>query len=115
MAPEVQIERRMGDRKTSTAALYDIYEVTGKKEINPEGWNEVRIRLVDGEGTHWFNGHKVYSYKIGDDDWKERIANSKWRNKKGFAETAKGHIGLQDHGAKVSFRNIKIRVIESGK
>ena len=114
VAPEIQIERRMGDSKTSTAALYDIYPVTGKKVINPDGWNKVRIRMVDGEGTHWFNGQKVYSYKIGSDDWNERIANSKWKNKKGFGETAKGHIGLQDHGAKVSFRNIKIRFLESG-
>lgn len=113
VAPEVQIERTMGDSKTSTAALYDIYPVTGKKEINADGWNKVRIRLVNGEGTHWFNGHEVYSYKIGSDDWNQRIANSKWRNSKGFGLTAKGHIGLQDHGAQVWFRNIKIRPLQS--
>ncbi len=112
VAPEMQIERKMGDRKTSTAALYDLYAVEGKKVINPDGWNHVRIRMVDGEGTHWFNGHQVYSYKIGSDDWKTRIAKSKWRTSKGFGETTQGHIGLQDHGAKVSFRNIKIRVLD---
>lgn len=115
VAPEMQIERRMGDRKTSTAALYDIYAVEGRKVIDANGWNEVRIRLVNGEGTHWFNGHKVYSYKIGSEDWNRRIAQSKWRNTKGFAQTARGHIGLQDHGAGVAFRNLKIRVLPSGK
>ena len=113
VAPEMQVNRGMGKSKTSTAALYSIYAVEGEPEYRPEGWNEVRIRMVDGQGTHWFNGKQVYSYKIGSDDWKERIANSKWKNSKGFGETAKGHIGLQDHGAKVSFRNIKIRVVES--
>lgn len=113
VAPEVQIERSMGNSDTSTAALYDIYHVEGEKVIHPDSWNHVRIRMLNGEGTHWFNGHKTYSYKIGSDDWNKRIAGSKWRNSKGFAETAKGHIGLQDHGAKVSFRNLKIREIES--
>jgi hypothetical protein len=114
VAPEMQINRRMGDSDTSTAALYDIYPVEGEKVIHPDGWNKVRIRMVNGEGTHWFNGHEVYSYKIGSDDWNKRIANSKWKNKKGFGETTKGHIGLQDHGAQVSFRNMKIRVLDSG-
>jgi hypothetical protein len=109
VAPEMQIDRKLGKSKTSTAALYDIYAVEGEPKINPEGWNKVRIRLVNGEGTHWFNGQQVYTYKIGSADWQQRIAASKWKNSQGFAETAKGHIGLQDHGAEVSFRNIKIR------
>jgi cytochrome c553 len=113
VAPEMQVNRGMGNSKTSTAALYSIYAVEGEPVYHADGWNEVRIRMVNGEGTHWFNGQQVYSYKIGSDDWNERIANSKWKNKKGFGETAKGHIGLQDHGAKVSFRNIKIRILES--
>lgn len=112
VAPEMQIERAMGESKTSTAALYDIIPVQGEKKLNEDGWNHVRIRMVNGEGTHWFNGHKIYTYKIGSDDWNERIANSKWKNTKGFAETAKGHIGLQDHGATVSFRNLKVRVLD---
>ncbi|MFP6677740.1 MAG: DUF1080 domain-containing protein [Pirellulaceae bacterium] len=115
VAPEMQIDRTVGDKDTSTGALYDIYPVGGENVVHPDGWNSVRIRIVNGEGTHWSNGHKVYSYKIGSDDWNKRIANSKWRNKKGFAETVAGHIGLQDHGAKVSFRNMKIRVLESGE
>ena len=114
VAPEMQIERKMGKSNKSTAALYDIYPVEGKKVIHSDGWNKVRIRMVNGEGTHWFNGEKIYSYKIGSADWNKRIANSKWRNRKGFGLTAKGHIGLQDHGAAVSFRNIKIRVLPSG-
>lgn len=114
VAPEMQIERKMGDSDTSTGALYDIISVEGEKVIHEDGWNHVKIRMVNGEGTHWFNGHKIYSYKIGSDDWNERIAGSKWKNKKGFAETAKGHIGLQDHGAAVSFRNIKIRELPGG-
>lgn len=112
VAPEMQIERGMSGSKTAAAALYDIIPVQGEKLIHADGWNKVRIRMVNGEGTHWFNGHQVYSYKIGSDDWNSRIATSKWRKSKGFAETAKGHIGLQDHGAAVSFRNVKIRVLE---
>ena len=115
VAPEMQIERKLGKSDTSTAALYDIYPVQGTPTINTGGWNTVRIRMVNGEGTHWFNGEKVYTYKIGSDDWNKRIANSKWRKKQGFGLTAKGHIGLQDHGAKVAFRNIKIRKLHLTK
>ena len=40
------------------------------------------------------------------------MAASKFAKWKGFAETEKGHIGLQDHGAQVSFRNVKIKVVK---
>lgn len=114
VAPEMQIERDAGKRSTSAGGFYALYEVAveGKKKINPEGWNTVKIRLVNGKGTHWFNGQKVAEYEIGSDDWNERVAKSKFKDWKGFAETKKGHIGLQDHGAEVAFRNVKIRKVK---
>jgi hypothetical protein len=112
VAPEIQVERKAGMGKHSPGALYDITANEVETVVNADGWNNFRMKLVNGEGTHWLNGKKLYSYKIGSDDWNKRIAGSKWRNAKGYAETANGHLGFQDHGAKVSFRNVKIRSID---
>jgi cytochrome c len=43
------------------------------------------------------------------DAWTEMIANSKFKDMKGFGLAKKGHIALQDHGDPVYFKNIKIR------
>lgn len=117
VAPEMQIERTGGKGSTTAGGLYALYDIEceGEKIIHPDGWNSVTIRIVDGHGTHWFNGKKIADYQIGSDDWNARVAKSKFKNWKGFGETANGHIGLQDHGAKISFRNIKIRRLKSKK
>ncbi|NNC88481.1 MAG: DUF1080 domain-containing protein [Akkermansiaceae bacterium] len=114
VAPEVQIERSTGKKSTDAGGLYALYEIAceGDKPMKPDGWNTIRIRLENNKGTHWFNGVKVAEYEIGSEDWKKRVAESKFKDWKGFAETAKGHIGLQDHGAEVAFRNIKMRVLK---
>ena len=114
VAPEVQIERSKGKASTDAGGLYALYPIAveGEKKINPDGWNTVRIRLVEGKGTHWFNGQKVAEYEIGSEDWNRKVAASKFAKWKGFAETRKGYLGLQDHGAQVSFRNVKIKVIK---
>ena len=112
VAPEMQVERTKGNKSTSAGGLYDIFEIEGEKIIHPDGWNTVRIRMVNGEGTHWFNGKKINSYKIGDERWNAAIAKSKWKKTKNYGMTAKGHIGLQSHGAQVQFRNIKIKLIK---
>jgi hypothetical protein len=109
LAPEMQIDRK------NAAHLYALYPVKGELIIHPDGWNHVKIRMQNGHGTHWFNGEKLYEYQIGSDDWKERVANSKFKkNADRFGMKAKGHIGMQDHGAAVSFRNIKIHELPGG-
>ncbi|MEO1844564.1 MAG: DUF1080 domain-containing protein, partial [Akkermansiaceae bacterium] len=103
-----------GKGSTDAGGLYALYpiECEGEKKINPNGWNSVKIRLVKGKGTHWFNGVKINEYEIGSKDWNAKVAASKFAKWEGFAETKKGHIGLQDHGAEVAFRNVKIRRIK---
>jgi hypothetical protein len=44
-----------------------------------------------------------------DDSWKKMVAGSKFHEWKTFGTFRKGVIALQDHGDKVSYRNIKIR------
>jgi hypothetical protein len=60
------------------------------------------------------NGVKYYDFVFNSDDFKDRVAKSKFGKTKtypNFAKSDTGFIGLQgDHGA-VSFRNIKLKPI----
>jgi hypothetical protein len=116
VAPEIQImnDNPKATKSTSAGGLYALYDLSvEEKKINPDGWNQVRIRLVDGHGEHWFNGDKVADYQIGSDDWKSAVGKSKFKGAiDKFGLNANGHLGFQDHGASVAFRNIKIRKVE---
>ena len=100
--------------KTSAGSLYAVYEPS-KKVARPAGeWNSTRIVVNGKKVEHWLNGEKVVDAEIGSDDWNQRVAGSKWKNAKKYAQEPKGHIDLQDHGDKVEYKNIKIRVISQG-
>jgi hypothetical protein len=43
------------------------------------------------------------------DNWRQMIAISKFRDMPNFGTFKSGRIALQDHGNQVWFRNIKIR------
>jgi hypothetical protein len=97
-------------------ACYDLY-APSKDASRPRGeWNAVRV-VADGRHfEHWLNGVKLLEYELGSDDWNQRVAKSKFKDMKRFKEPpTKGHICLQDHTARIEFRNIKIRPIEVKK
>jgi len=112
-APEMQVNRENNPKtlkSTSAGGLYQLYEIEGtEKVVKGDDWNEVRIRIKDDHATYWFNGKKAYEFTFGSDDWNQRVQKSKFRKYQGFATLKKGHIGVQDHGAKVAFRNIRIK------
>jgi hypothetical protein len=68
------------------------------------------VRLVIGRDKclHEINGVKYFEYVLGSDDFKSRVAKSKFGGMPRFAKSDSGRIALQgDHG-QISFRNIKV-------
>ncbi|HSG68175.1 MAG TPA: DUF1080 domain-containing protein [Bacteroidales bacterium] len=94
-----------------TAANYDMHIADSTiKKINPAGeWNQSTIKVLDGHVTHWLNGDKVVEYDLWSDDWKARVAKSKWKDYPNYGLAIRGHLGLQDHGDSIWFRDIRVR------
>ncbi len=89
-------------------SLYDM--IAPAHHSKPAGeWNAVTIRKENGHLTFWLNGEKVVEVQMGSDEWKQLIAKSKFKKWPSFATYPKGHIALQDHGAIVAYRDIKIK------
>jgi hypothetical protein len=114
--PEYQILDNAGHedgkhKETSAASCYALY-APSEDLTKPIGeWNHARIIVNGNHVEHWLNGKKVVEYEFGSDDWKKRVANSKFNEWKKFGTFKKGGIDLQDHGDDVAYRNIKIRAL----
>jgi Domain of Unknown Function (DUF1080) len=97
----------------TAGSLYDLIPASKAKKLKPVGsFNRTRIVVKGNHIEHWLNGVKALEFERGGEKLKQHIAESKFKNTKGFGETSKGHILLQDHGDAVWYRNIKIRTIK---
>ncbi len=122
--PELQLEDNAKATDPQRCGwLYGLY----KPEIDPKTnapldatkpageWNHLRLILSPEKCVHEINGVKYFEYVLGSEDFKKRVAASKFGSMKNFAKFDKGFLALQgDHG-KVSFRNIKLLPIKAAK
>jgi hypothetical protein len=122
--PEFQLEdNEKASDPIRCGWLYALYQPPVDPETDkildatrPVGqWNHVRLLIAPEKCEHAINGVTYFDYVLGSDDFKERVAKSKFGRMPLFAKPGIGYIALQgDHG-QVSFRNIKIRPIAEKK
>ncbi len=98
-------------RLTSAGAAYDLYPSPAGHVHAGGEWNTARLIITGNHVEHWLNGFKLLEYELGSADWNSKVAGSKFKPHPRFGKNAEGHIGLQDHGNVVAYRNIKIRVL----
>lgn len=91
-----------------------IFNIMAPIEIvsKPSGeWNNYVLHIDQTQNEGWldFNGTRVLEFPVMGSQWSELISPTPFYDWPEFGTTQNGHLGLQDHGAKVAFRKIKIR------
>jgi len=111
---EIQVFTPTGKpSKHSCGAVYDAL-APSKDMVKSNAWNHVVITAADNRIEVVMNGEKIIDMDL--DRWSTPGQNpddTKNKYQKALKDFKReGHIGLQDHGAKVSYRNLKIRPLD---
>lgn len=108
---EIQVDRpAKTPGKHSVGAVYDLL-APSKEASKPNQWNRAVITAVDNKLKIEMNGEQIVDMDLN--QWATAGKNpdgsaNKFRTAlKDFKR--EGHIGLQDHGAVVSYRNIRLK------
>lgn len=116
--PEYQIldNARHADGKnplTSAGANYALHAPT-RDASRPVGeWNQGRLIVNGNNVQHWLNGEKVVEYTLGTPQWTALVKASKFNEWPQYGREPRGHLVIQDHGDRVQFRNLRIRVLRT--
>ena len=115
-APEMQVldDAKHPDGKsslTSAGSSYGLYPAPRGIVKPADQWNSARVVVRGNHVEHWLNGTKMVEYELGSTDWTAKVKASKFNEWPSYGKAAEGVIGLQDHGDRVAYRNIKIRPI----
>jgi len=110
---EMQVYRPVKiPNRHSCGALYDAQAPS--KEMAKDGqWNHVTITAIDSNITIVLNGEKIIDVDLN--RWTEPHKNPDKEGSKNKFRTAlkdfkrQGHVGFQEHGANVWYRNVRIK------
>lgn len=101
---------RDGNRKV--ASFYDVMPAVNAHPKPVGEWNTAMIVCNGNHVEHWLNGEKVLTFERGSKEFRDAVAKSKFHKIPNWGEQKSGHILLQDHSDRVSYRNIKIKVLD---
>ena len=111
---EIQVFDSYGQEIPDThtcGAIYDMVAPSSNPSTPAGEWNNIIITSIPNSIAVEKNGVQIAEMDV--DQWKEPGKNADGsKNKFKYAwkdMPQKGHIGLQDHGGKVWFRNLKIK------
>ena len=107
---EIQVENPGGPNRHSVGAIYDLVAPT-KNAAKAGAWNKYVITVEGPKIKVELNGETVSSMDL--DQWTQAGRNPDGSGNK-FKMALKdwkreGHLGFQDHGNKVSYRNVRIK------
>lgn len=119
--PEIQVldnekhpDAKVPGRTHTAGSLYDM--IAPPTDVTkPAGeWNVciIEVNHKTNLGKVSLNGIELFSFPAHGEEWNSMVANSKFKDWEGFGKYQTGHIGLQDHGDKVWYRNIKIKKLD---
>jgi len=114
--PEIQILDNEGhpDGKIHKHRAGDLYDLIAcdKETVKAVGeWNHVRFISDKGHIKIYLNGHLSVETQMHDAAWDSMVSRSKFHSMPDFGKADHGKICLQDHGNKVSFKNIRIKIL----
>ena len=112
--PEYQVLDNAGhpdgqQPETSAGANYALQAPVGDVTRPVGDWNQARIVVRGPRVEHWMNGVKIVEYELWTDEWRALVAKTKFAEWPSYGMAGEGHVGLQDHGDPVWYRNVKIR------
>lgn len=82
------------------------------KPYKPLGeWNQALIVVNNNKVTYFLNGVETVEYEKYSASWKQLRESGKWSGFPDYGKYDEGHISLQNHGTKVWYRNVKIKVL----
>jgi hypothetical protein len=109
--PDAKKGAHTGSR--TAGSLYDLIAPNENKILRPVGeWNHAKIFSNGKRIEHWLNGRKVLEYDRSSDEFRKLVGESKFKDDTNFGRIESGAILLQDHGNRVSFRNIRIHPLK---
>jgi hypothetical protein len=98
------------NRDTAAGSAYALYGAPAGV-VRPYGhWNTSRLIVVGHHVEHWLNGRKVVEYELTGDDWRRRVAASKFAQYPHYGLAPVGLIGIQgDHPGSLELSKLRIR------
>lgn len=106
---EIQVDKPGAPGKHSVGAIYDLQPPS--RNAATEGWNKMTITAKGSVLKVELNGQQIAEMNL--DRWSESGVNPDGTKNK-FKTALKdfkreGHIGFQDHGAEVAYRNVRLK------